>query len=140
MTYLDVIRDREGDGVMLIISRKLQPGKLCLPKCDNEVVAAQVHTPEIKNIISMYRRPSHTIAEFVSSLSNLLSNMCDIPVCHAGDFNEDIICNPNNQITQLFHSAGLKKQVTSATRDSGTTQIKDCYYSNHDIILCSVAL
>ena len=148
-------RDRKGGGVMLIINRKLQPGKLCLPRCHIEAVAVQVHTPEIKNIMSIYRWPSQAITEFVSPLSNMLNNMCDIPVCVAGAFNENIICNPNNQITQLFDSAGFKQQVASATRDSGTlinhiythncgadvtTQVKDCYYSDHDIILCSVAL
>ena len=81
--------------------------------------------------------------------------MCDVPVCVAGDFNEDIICNLNNQRTQLFYSAGFKQQVASGTRDSSTlidhiythycgadvtTQVKDCYYSDHDIILCSIAL
>ena len=41
-------RDRKVGDVMLKINRKLQPGKLCLPKCDIEVVAVQVHTPEIR--------------------------------------------------------------------------------------------
>ena len=74
-----------------------------------------------------------------------------VQTCIVGDFNEDVSITSNMHCCTMCRSQGLKQMVNKPTNDSGTmidhvymsqtlhtmqTDVKDCYYSDHDCILC----
>ena len=75
------------------------------------------------------------------------------PVCVSGDFNEDILPSEETQSCTMFRTKGFKQLVTKPTCDSGTlidhiyineklfvqTDVSDCYYSDHDYVLCTIS-
>ena len=95
----------------------------------------------------MYRPPGYNKTKFISDLTNILNDVCDVPTCLIGDFNEDLpdIAQPNKIFTTLT-KAGFIQHVKGPTIDTGTlldhfytlniwnikTEVSDCYYSDHD--------
>ena len=73
-------------------------------------------------------------------------------MCH-GDFNEDILLTQEKHCCMMFQSKGFRQIVTKPTHDSGTlidhiytnnklsvkTDVSDCYYSDHDYVLCTIS-
>ena len=72
------------------------------------------------------------------------------PTCIVGDFNEDVAITSNTCCCATFRSQAFKQMVSKPTHDSGTiidhvyvsqtintmqTDVTDCYYSDHDLIL-----
>ena len=71
--------------------------------------------------------------------------------CVVGDINEDILLTSVKQCCSMFCAKGFKQVVTKPTRDSGTlidhvyvstslkvdTDVSDCYYSDHNLVLCA---
>ena len=74
-------------------------------------------------------------------------------MCIIGDFNEDVSKMANTYCCSLLQQHGLKQVVTKPTWDSGTvidhiyitpdiqavTDVSDCYYSDHDYVLCGIS-
>ena len=70
-------------------------------------------------------------------------------VCVMGDFNEDVLVSDARTCSMMFKSKGYKQIVKKPTRDSGTlidhiyttnglyltTDVCDCYYSDHDYVI-----
>ena len=73
-------------------------------------------------------------------------------VCVMGDFNKDVLVSDARTCSMMFKSKGHKQIVKKPTRDSGTlinhiyttnglhltTNVCDCYYSDHDYVLCTI--
>ena len=75
--------------------------------------------------------------------------------CIVGDFNEDVSITSNMCSCTMLRSQGFQQMVNKPTHDSGTiidhvymsqilhtmqTDVTDCYYSNHDCILCWIMM
>ena len=71
-------------------------------------------------------------------------------MCVLGDFNEDILMAKETHCCTKLESMGFKQMVKKPIRHSGTiidhvyvtnymnnfTDVSDCYYSDHDYVLC----
>ena len=85
----------------------------------------------------------------------IIAQFQNIPTCIVGDFNEDVSITSNTCYCAMFRLQGFKQFINKLTHDSGTiidhvyvsqtvntmqTDVTDCYYSDHDFILCSVTV
>ena len=83
----------------------------------------------------------------------IIAQLQDVPTCIVGDFNEDVMITSNTCCCAMFRLQGFKQMVNKPTHDSETiinhvyvsqtvntmqTDVTDCYYSDHDFILCSI--
>ena len=150
--YLQVFRkDRNifGGGVALLIHQSLSPEPIII-KTGCEVVAVKISLPSEMIIISAYRPPSTPICVFTQEMSEIITLFEDMPICVMGDLNEDILLTQEKHCCTMFQSKGFTQIVTKPTQDSGTlidhiytntklsvkTDVSDCYYSDHDFVLC----
>ena len=118
-----------------------------------EVVAVKISLPSEMIMISVYRHPSTPICVFTQEMLEIITLFEDIAICVMGDFNEDILLTEEKHCCTMFRSKGLRQIVTKPTRDSGTlidhiytntklsveTDVSDCYYSDHDYVLCNIS-
>ena len=78
-----------------------------------------------------------------------------VPTCIVGDFNENALITSNMCCCAMFRSQAFKQMVSKLTCDSGTiidhvyvsqaintmqTDVTDCSYSDHDLILCNITV
>ena len=73
-------------------------------------------------VISLvYRPPLVAMNNLLNTLSNVLSTVNNSePMIVLGDFNEDILLNPNSKLLQFMLSNGFSQVVTSPTTDRST--------------------
>ena len=83
-------------------------------------------------------------------MTKIFKEFKDMKTCVVGDINEDILLTSEKQCCSMFCAEGFKQVVTKPTCDSGTlidhvyvstslkvdTDVSDCYYSDHDLVLC----
>ena len=76
-----------------------------------------------------------------------------MPICVIRDFNEDIILTQEKHCFTMFQSKGFRQIVTMPIHDNGTlidhiytntklsvkTDVNDCYYTDHDYVLCTIS-
>ena len=141
-----------GGGVALLIHQSLSPEPIII-KTGCEVVAVKISLPTEMIIISAYRPPSTPICVFTQEMSEIITLFEDMPICVMGDFNEDILLTQEKHCCTMFQSKGFRQIVTKPTCDSGTlidhiytntklsvkTDVSDCYYSDHDYVLCTIS-
>ena len=147
-------RNQNGGGVMIALSNKYRMVKqLLFGHPILEIVSIQICVPDPLNIIRVYRPPGYNKTKFISDLTNILNDVCDVPTCLIGDFNEDLldIAQPNKIFTTLI-KAGFIQHVKGPIIDTGTlldhfytlnicsikTEVSDCYYSDHDIVFSCI--
>ena len=85
----------------------------------------------------------------------IIAQFQHIPTCIVGDFNEDVSITSNTHCCAMLRSQAFKQMVSKPTHDSGTiidhvyvsqtintmqTDVADCYYSDHDFILCTITV
>ena len=85
----------------------------------------------------------------------IIAQFQDVPTCIVGDFNEDVSITSNTHCCALFRLQGFNQTVNKSTHDSGTiidhvyvsqavnkmqTDVTDCYYSDHNFVLCSITV
>ena len=85
----------------------------------------------------------------------IIAQFHHIPTCTVGDFNEDVSITSNTHCCAMFISQAFKQMISKLTHDSGTsidhvyvsqtintmqTDVEDCYYSDHDFILCMITV
>ena len=104
--------------------------------------------------MSVYRPPSTPMCKFTDELLNIVSKLKEIPICIVGDFNEDISVTCKRHYCSMLTLNGFKQIVKKPTTDSGTlidhvyvsqkitvrTDVTDCYYTDHDYVLCAIAI
>ena len=81
----------------------------------------------------------------------VIAQFQNVPICVVGDLNEDVSITANTRSCTMFKLQGLQQMIKKPTHDSGTiidhvyvshtlntiqTDVTDCYYSDHDFILC----
>ena len=144
-------RNTSGGGVALIVNKKFNPVHINIDTCC-EVCAVMIHCTIEIILISVYRPLSTSICEFTEEMSKVISVFEDMNVCVMGDFNEDILVSDAKKCCMMFKCKGYKQFVNKPTRDSGTlidhmyatpglhlrTDVSDCYYSDHDYVLCTI--
>ena len=116
-----------------------------------ELLAVKICKPFDKIIVSVYRPPSSHVCKFADELVQIITQLNgSIPMCVLGNFNEDILMGKDTHCHTKLQSMGFKQMVNKPTHDSGTiidhvyvtnslkivTDVTDCYYSDHDYVLC----
>ena len=106
-------------------------------------------------VVSVYRPPSTPIDVFMNHMSEIIAQFQHVPTCIVGDFNEDVSITANTCCCAMLRSQAFKQMVSKLTPDSGTiidhvyvsqtkntmqTDVTDCYYSDHDLILCAITV
>ena len=120
-----------------------------------EIVAVEVSEPIQMIVMSVYRPPSTPIDVFMNHMLEIIAQFQHVPACIVGDFNEDVSIISNTCCCTMFRLQGFKEMVNKQTHDSGTiiyhvyvsqtvntmqTYVTDCYYSDHDCILCLITV
>ena len=120
-----------------------------------EIVAIKISEPIQMIVVSVYRPPSTPVDIFMNHMLQIIAQFQHIPTCIVGDFNEDVSITSNMCCCANCRSQAFKQMVSKLTHDSGTiidhmyvsqtintmqTDVTDCYYSDHDFILCTVTV
>ena len=106
-------------------------------------------------VISVYRPPSIPLDVFINGILEVTAQFQNVPICLVSDWNEDVSIASNTRCCTVFKLQGLQQMIKKPTHDSGTiidhiyvshtlntiqTDVTDCYYSDHDFILCVLSL
>ena len=146
--------NNRGGGVALIVNKNLNPKQITMNTI-LEIVVVEKSEPFQMIAISVYRRPSTPIDIFMDLTLGIIAQFQHVPTCIVGDFNEDVSITSNTRCCTMFILQGFKQMINKPTRDSGTiidhvyishtlntmqTDVTDCYYSDHDCILCLITI
>ena len=146
--------NNRGGQVVLMVNTNLHP-KLIGMNTTLEIVVVEISEPIHIIVISVYRPPSTPIDMFMNLMLEIIAKFQHVPTCIVGDFNEDVSITSNMCCSTMFRSQGFKQMVNTPTHDSGTiidhlymsqtvntmqTDVTDCYYSDHDCILCLIII
>ena len=145
-------RDGTGGGVAVFVKQMFNPTRLDI-HLPIEAVAVKIHNPTPIVFLSVYRPPITRMKIFSEQLKQFLCKLSHETVCIVGDFNEDILLTDKKPCCSMLNSLNFNQVVTKPTRDSGTlidhvyinaqlrveTDVVDCYYSDHDFVLCKIA-
>ena len=120
-----------------------------------EIVVVEISKPMQVIAISVYRPPSTPIDVFINNMLEIIAQFQNVPICVIGDLNVDVSVTSNTHCCTMFRSQGLKQMINKPTHDSGTiidhvyvshtlntiqTDVTDCYYIDHDFILCVITV
>ena len=120
-----------------------------------EIVVVQIHVPMQIIVISVYRPPSTPLDVFINGMLDIITQFKNLPICVLCDLNEDVSITSNTCCCTMFKLQGLQQMIKKPTHDSGTindhvyvshtlntiqTNVTDCYYNDHDFILCVLSL
>ena len=146
--------NNRGGGVFLIVNTNLHPKQIRMNTI-LEIVVVEISEPIQMIVISVYRPPSTSIDMFMNLMLEIIAQFQHVPTCIVGDFNEDVSITLNMCCCTMFRSHGFQQMVNKPTHDSGTiidhvymlqtlhtmqTDVTDCYYSDHDCILCWIII
>ena len=141
-----------GGGVALMINANLNPKHIKMNTI-LEIVVIQISKPMQIIVISVYRPPSTPIDVLINGMLEVTAQFQNVPICVVGDLNEDVSITSNTHCCTMFRLQGLKQMIKKPTHDSGIiidhvyvsctlntiqTDVRDCYYSDHDFILCVI--
>ena len=163
--YRSIRSDRaSGDnkgGVLISLSDNIETSdeKITLGNVAIEALLTVLTLPTGQSIhlTLVYRSPSVSVDNLLDAMYCILSHSqtFDMPSIVLGDFNEDIVTKPNSKLAALMYQCGYFQAVQTPTTDKGTlidnvycnrplqhidVHITDAYYSDHDIVLCSIPL
>ena len=145
--------NNSGDGVALIINKKFMPEEIAL-NCDCGLLAVKISKPTKLHVVSVYRPPSTPICKLTDELLKIVSKLKEIPTWIVGDFNEDISIACKRHCCSMLTINGFKQVVKKPTTDSETlidhvyvsqkmtvtTDVTDCYYTDHDYVLFAITI
>ena len=147
-------QNNRGGGVALIVNRNINPKQIRMITI-LETVVVEISEPIQMIVISIYRPPSTPIDVFMNNILDIIAKFQHVPTCIVGDFNEDVSITSNTHCCTMLRLQGFKQMVNISTHDSGTiidhvyvsqtvntirTDVTDCYYSDHDCILCIITV
>ena len=142
--------NNRGGGVALMINTNLNPKHIRMQTI-LEIVVVQIGAPKQIIVISVYRPHSPPIDVFINGMLEVTAQFQNVPICLVGDLNEDVSIASNTHCCTMFKLQGLQQMIKKPTHDCGTiidhvyvshtlntiqTDVTDCYYSDHDFILC----
>ena len=91
----------------------------------------------------------------MNNMLDIIAQIQNVPTCIVGDFNEDVSITSDTHHCVMFRLQDFKQMTSKPTHDSGTiidhvnvlhtlntiqTDVTDCYYSDHDCILCVITV
>ena len=91
----------------------------------------------------------------MNHMLEIIAEFQHVPTCIVGDFNEDVPITLNMHCCKMLRLQGCRQMINKPTHDSGTvidhvyvsqtvstmqTDVTDCYYSDHDCILCLITV
>ena len=118
-----------------------------------EIVVVEISEQMQMIVISVYRPPSTPIDVFMNNMLDIIAQIQNVPTCIVGDFNEDVSIISNTHCCTMFRLLDFKQVINKPTHDSRTiidhvyvshtlntiqTDFTDCYYCDHDYILCII--
>ena len=145
--------NNRGGGVALLVNTNLHPKQIRMNTI-LEIVVVEISEPIQMIVISVYRPPSTPIDMCMNLMLEIIVQFQHVPTCIVGDFNEDVSITSSMHCCTMFRS-GFKQMVNKPIHDSGTiidhlymsqtlntmqTDVTDCYYSDHDCILCLITI
>jgi len=105
------------------------------------------------NIICAYR-PNHcTYKDFLPAVQSVIRDSDSHPTVLMGDFNEDLLLETKSPLFTMMRANNFQQHVTKARTDQQSlldhiytnlptnlvaSDVADCYYSDHDLILLTV--
>ena len=146
-------------GTMICIPRQMHPTRTrSFASNGIEVACSTLTLPNANNmhIVVLYRSPTVPLQALTTMLSTTLLpyvSTANVPTIILGDFNEDILSQPNSNIVSLMSNHGYTQLVTSPTTSKATlidhiyyngpasstvVEVHDTYYSDHDAVYCSI--
>ena len=154
--------DNNHGGVMLSVPQSMSPRNVI--KINRNGIEILVTTLLLSNnrnvqIALLYRSPNVSVEYLITVLINMFNNIdSTLPTLLMGDFNEDMseYSAQSAQIVRLLRfmsDNGYDQLIKTPTTDRGTlidhiycnsnsgnivTEVTDCYYSDHDIVFCSL--
>ena len=146
--------NNRGCGVALIVNTNLNPKQIRMNTI-LEIVVVQISEPVQMIVISVYRPPSTPVDVCMNHMLEIIAQFQHVSTCIVGDFNEDVSVTSNTHHCTVLRLQGFKQMVSIPTHDSGTiidhayvsqtvntiqTDVTDCYYSDHDCILCVITV
>ena len=146
--------NNKGGGIALIVYKNLHPKQIRMNTI-LEIVAAKISEPIHMIVVPVYRTPSTPTDVFMNHMLEIITQFQHIPTCIVGDFNEDVSITSNTHCCAMFRSQAFKQMVTKLTHDDRTiidhvyvsqtintiqTDVIDCYFSDHDFILCTITV
>ena len=142
--------NNRGGGVALIVNKNLNPTEIRMNTI-LEIIAVKISEPIQMIIVSVYKPLSTPIDVFMNHMLQIIAQFQHVPTCIVGEFNEDVAITSNTHCFAMFRLQTFKQMVSKLTHDSGKiidhvyvsqtvntmqTDVTDCYYSDHDFILC----
>ena len=146
--------NNKGGGVALIVNTNLHPKHISM-KTILEIVVVEISEPIQMIDISVYRPPSTPVDVFMNNMLEIIAQFQNVPTCIVGDFNEVVSMTSNTHCCRMLRLQGFQQMINKPTLDSGTiidhvyvsqivntiqTDVTDCYYSDHDCILCLITV
>ena len=146
--------NNRGGEVALIVNTNLNPKQIRMNTI-LEIVVVEISEPIQMIVISIYQPPSTPIDVFMNHMLEIIAQFQHVPTCIVGDFNEDVSVKSNMRCCTMFRLQGFNQMVNKPIRNSGTiedyvyvsetvntmqTDVTDCYYSDHDCILCLITV
>ena len=119
------------------------------------IVVVEISEPIQMIVISVYRPPPTPIDVFINHRLEIIAQFQHVPTCIVADFNEDVSITLNTYCCKMLRIQGFKQMINKPTYDSGTIidhvyvsqavntmhiGVTDCYYSDHDCILCLITI
>ena len=120
-----------------------------------EILLVEISEPTQMIVISLYRPPSTPIDVFMNNMLDIITQFQNVLICIVGDFNEDVSITSNTHCCTMLRLQGFQQMISKPAHDSGTiidhvyvshtlntiqTDVMDCYYSDHDCILCVITV
>ena len=120
-----------------------------------EILGVEISEPIQMIVISVYRPPSTSIDDFMNNMLEIIAQFQHVPTYIVGDFNKDVSITSNVHCCRMLRLQGFKQMVNKPTHDcrkiidhvyvSDTlntmqTDVTDCYYNDHDCVLCLITV
>ena len=120
-----------------------------------EIVVVEINESIQMIVLSLYRPPSTPTDVFMNKMLEIIAQFQNVPTCIVGDFNEDVSMTSNIHCCRMLRLQGFQQMINKPTHDSRTiidhvyvsqivntiqTDVTDCYYSDHDCILCLITV
>ena len=146
--------NNKGGGVALILNTNLNPRHIRM-KTILEIVVVEISEPIQMIVILVYRPPSTPIDVFMNNMLEIIGQFQNVPACIVGDFNEDVSMTSNTHCCGMLRLQGFQQMINEPKHDSRTiidhvyvsqivntiqSDVTDCYYSDHDCILCLITV
>ena len=146
--------NNRGGRVALIVNTNLNPKHIRMNTI-LEILVVEISEPIHMIVISLYRPPSTPIDVFMNNMLDIITQFQNVPTCIVGDFNEDVSITSNTHRCTMLRLQGFQQMISKPTHDSGTiidhvyvshtlntiqTDVTNCYYSDHDCILCVITV